>query len=136
MGPQGEVGQQGLMGLLGLTGPVGPQGLVGQELVSLSNLPAGEYLVLARLNSFNAFRTGAGATMGCFVTAQGTLYQVPTGDATLDAEGRFGPSSMYLSEVITVNATGRIAVTCGTNLFVGEAGVPIAGITLAAFPLS
>ena len=77
MGPQGEVGQQGLMGLLGLTGPVGPQGLVGQELVSLSNLPAGEYLVLARLNSFNAFRTGAGATMGCFVTAQVTLYQVP-----------------------------------------------------------
>lgn len=120
-GPQGVPGQQGSQGLTGATGPSnvyeayrdsGPSDVsgTGTTVVTLSNLPAGSYVIHAKAEVAS---TGTGALTRCQLNAGGNndFSEVDLGNAA----GMVQVATLPEQVVHTFTAPGAVTLVCSKD---------------------
>jgi hypothetical protein len=135
-GPKGDAGPQGD------TGPQGPQGLQGAPgtseayartdftshtippnnapyaVVASKDLPAGSYVVNAKLTAENRDST-QGVTLSCVLREQGASSYLDISFSGIPRSGEFGPSSSYaspvLQDVLQGYGGGTLEIGCAQN---------------------
>ena len=132
-GQTGPQGPQGPTGPQGPQGPIGPQGPPGSShayhvhigapigtadpVASLTNLPAGNYLVWANVSVVNG-----GSVMTCLLKINDTVNVIPAGFTAIysgRSTGDSGQSTMNTSVNLSLSLNS-IKVFCGAN--VGDTG--------------
>jgi hypothetical protein len=128
-GAKGDTGLKGDTGNTGLTGPRGPSnvyttsssgfGSSGAAVNATKALPAGKYLVIAKLDGFSV--DGAAHNPSCSLTASGAI------DATFLSIGASQETHGNLQGTADLASAGNVALTCP-----GTAGVSWGRIQLQA----
>jgi hypothetical protein len=141
-GPQGATGAPGAKGDPGPQGATGPQGLPGEAgtskayartdftshtlpannagpvVVASKDLPAGSYVVNAKLTAENRDST-QGVTLDCVLREQGASSYLDVGFSGIPRSGEFGPSSSYagpvLQDVLQGYGGGTLEIACSQN---------------------
>jgi hypothetical protein len=125
----GQTGPQGPAGPRGPQGPIGPQGPSGSShayhvhigapigtadpVASLTNLPAGNYVVWANVSVVNG-----GSVMTCLLKINDTTNVIPAGFTAIysgRSTGDSGHSTMNTSVNLPFNGSS-IKVFCGANI--------------------
>jgi len=147
-GPQGPAGPAGAQGPAGAAGPTGPQGPAGADgagataffkaltagttppgpaILSL-NLPAGAYVLMARVRVFNTAFSDAEAALNCSIGVPGQLASTETDVNRLLEDGT---TSFVVTGAITagspftafLNCAGdRASLSAGTNFIAIKLG--------------
>jgi hypothetical protein len=134
-------GPQGATGAPGPKGDPGPQGLQGEPgtseafaktdftshtippnnasvVVSSKDLPAGSYVVNAKLTAENRDGT-QGVTLDCVLREQGASSYLDISFSGIPRSGEFGPSSSYaspvLEDVLQGYGGGTLEIACAQN---------------------
>jgi hypothetical protein len=141
-GPQGATGASGPKGDPGPKGDSGPQGLQGEPgtsaayaktdftshtippnnagpvVVASEDLPAGSYVVNAKLTAENRDTT-QGVTLDCVLREQGASSYLDISFSGIPRSGEFGPSSTYaspvLEDVLQGYGGGTLEIACSQN---------------------
>ncbi|HWH93031.1 MAG TPA: hypothetical protein VNT03_04145 [Baekduia sp.] len=129
-GAKGDIGATGATGATGAQGPIGPSSVFEatrnsdggfadastHTIITLPNLPAGDYLLTARAGMYNSSPPASGSVIDCDLLVGGV--SVTDGTGLIPSQG--GTEQIVLNAAHPVAAGGDVALRCKVSDIAGS----------------